>query len=140
VKLFLDTSVLLAACHSAGGASRALFALAEKQQWHLLASPWVVEEVVRNLAKFPAAATEQWLLLREQLALVEDVVSLDRILIFPICKDRPVLVTALAAADVLLTLDRDDFVGVLGAHCYWLPILVPADFLRRERECARLKL
>ena len=112
--------------------------MADQQEWHLIASPWVVNEVVKNLGKFPLAATEQWLRLRDQISLVDDVVSLDRALVFPVSKDRPVLVTALAFADVLLTLDREDFMGVLGSACYWLPILVPADFLKRERESGRL--
>lgn len=55
MKLFLDTSVLLAACGSAHGSSRALFGYAPAQGWSLMASPWVVAEVVRNLAKFPPA-------------------------------------------------------------------------------------
>ena len=39
---------------------------------------------------------------------------------------------------VLLTLDRADFMGVLGTHCYGLPILLPYDFLERERAAGRL--
>ena len=67
-----------------------------------------------------------------------DVVSLDRALVFPVSKDRPVLVTALAAAEVLLTLDRDDFFGALGTQRYGLAILLPSDFLIRERAAGRL--
>ena len=138
MKLFLDTSVLLAASNSPNGASRAIFSIASKQGWDLVASPWVVNEVTRNLVKFPVASTDEWLRLREQVSLTDDVVSLDRALVFPVSKDRPVLVTALASADVLLTLDREDFMGLLGAACYWLPILTPGDFLRRERSGGRL--
>lgn len=138
MKLFLDTSVLLSASNSAWGASRAIFALAARNQWELQGSPWVVEELSRNLAKFPAEATDAWLELREQLSLVDDVVSLNRVLIFPVRKDRPVLVTALAFSDVLLTLDREDFMGVLGKSCYGLPLLTPSDFLKMERNAGRL--
>ena len=138
MKLFLDTSVLLAACGSALGSSRALFQYAPAQGWELMASPWVVGEVTRNLVKFPTVATGDWLRLRRQLVIVDDVVSLDRALVFPVSKDRPVLLSALAAAQVLLTLDREDFMGVLGAQCYGLPILLPYDFLERERAAGRL--
>jgi len=138
VKLFLDTSVLLAACGSALGSSRALFQYASAIGWQLMASPWVVSEVTRNLAKFPVAATADWLRLRRQLVIVDDVVSLGRALVFPASKDRPVLVSALASAEVLLTLDREDFMGVLGAQCYGLPILLPSAFLERERSAGRL--
>lgn len=65
-------------------------------------------------------------------------VSLDRPLIFPVSKDRPVLLSALTLAQVLLTLDREDFTGVLGAQCYGMPILLPYDSLERERKAGRL--
>ncbi len=61
--------------------------------------------------------SESWQRLEPQLSIVADVVSLDRALVFPVAKDRPVLVTALAWADVLLTLDRADFVNLLGSAC-----------------------
>lgn len=138
MRLFLDTSVLLAACGSAQGSSRALFQYAATQGWELLASPWVLGEVTRNLVKLPIAATAQWLRLRQQLVIVDDVVSLDRALVFPVSKDRPVLLSALASANVLLTLDREDFTGVLGSQCYGMPILLPFDFLERERATGRL--
>ena len=95
MKLFLDTSILLAACGSAKGSSRALFHYAPAQGWQLLASPWVMGEVTRNLVKFPIAATAEWLRLRQQLVIVDDVVSLDRALVFPVNKDKPVLLSAL---------------------------------------------
>ena len=138
MKLFLDTSVLLAACGSAQGSSRALFHYAQAQGWELIASPWVIGEVTRNLVKFPAAVTADWLHLRRRLVIVDDVVSLDRPLVFHVSKDRPVLLSALASAQVLLTLDREDFMGALGSQCYGLPILLPYDFLERERTAGRL--
>ncbi len=139
MKLFLDTSVLLAACGSARGSSRTLFGYAPAQGWTLMASPWVVTEVVRNLTKFPPAATSEWLRLRPQLVLVDDVVSLNQIVVFPVAKDRPVLLTALAWSQVLLTLDREDFTGLLGSQFYGLPLLEPAEFLELERRAGRLK-
>lgn len=74
----------------------------------------------------------------DNFVIVDDVVSLDRALVFPVSKDRPVLLSALASAQALLTLDREDFMGVLGAQCYGLPILLPYDFLERERAAGRL--
>ena len=72
------------------------------------------------------------------LSIVADVVSLDRALVFPVAKDRPVLVTALAWADVLLTLDRADFVNLLGSACYGMPIMLPSEFFTRERAAGRI--
>ena len=138
MRIFLDTSVLLAACRSKSGASRAIFNIAAKQGWKLIASPWVRNEVERNLSKFPFESTATWVGLRSRISLVDDVVSIDRALVFPASKDRPVLITALAWADVLLTLDREDFIKVLGSSCYGLPIMLPAEFLIRERNQGRL--
>jgi hypothetical protein len=108
------------------------------QGWKLIASPWVRNEVERNLSKFPFESTATWVALRSLISLVDDVVSIDRALVFPASKDRPVLITALAWADVLLTLDREDFIKVLGSSCYGLPILLPSEFLIRERKFGRL--
>jgi len=139
VKLFLDTSVILAACGSATGSSRFIVDQAQSNSWTLLSSPWVLGEVVRNLPKLPASATSVWARIRPRLHVVDDVVTLDRVVVFPASKDRPVLLTALASAQLLLTLDRDDFTGVLGSHFYGMPILLPSEFLTRERNAGRLK-
>lgn len=136
--LFLDASVLLAAAGSSIGASRALFNYAERQGWTLLSSPYALEEVLRNLSKLPGAATADWLVLRTQLTIVDDVVSLDRPVIFTASKDRPILFTALAWADVLLTLDKEDFSDLLGESFYGLAVKLPYEFLIEERDAGRL--
>ena len=138
MNIFCDTSVLLAAAKSSAGASRALFDYAPKTGWNLMASPWVVGEAKHNIPKFGTEVSEAWQRLEPQLSIVADVVSLDRALVFPVAKDRPVLVTALAWADVLLTLDRADFVNLLGSACYGMPIMLPSEFLTRERAAGRI--
>jgi predicted nucleic acid-binding protein len=138
VNVFCDTSVLLAAAKSSEGASSALFDYAPKTGWSLIASPWVVGETVHNMAKFEPDAREVWQRLELQLSVVADVVSLDRAFVFPVPKDRPVLVTALAWADVLLTLDRADFRNLLGSESYGMPIMLPSEFLTRERAGGRI--
>lgn len=115
-----------------------MFHYAPKTRWTLLGSPWVIGETVHNLGKFDSEVSEAWQTLEPKLSVVADVVSLDRALVFPVPKDRPVLVTALAWADVLLTLDRADFINLLGSACYGMPILTPCDFLERERAVGRL--
>jgi predicted nucleic acid-binding protein len=50
LRLFLDTSVLLAASGSASGASREIFALASANEWSLIATPYVLEETIANLS------------------------------------------------------------------------------------------
>ena len=91
-----------------------------------------------NIPKFGPGLGEAWQRLEPQLSIVADVVSLDRALVFPVAKDRPVLVTALAWADVLLTLDRADFVNLLGSSCYGMPIMLPSEFFTRERTAGRI--
>lgn len=138
MKLFLDSSVLLAAGGSAVGASRLVFELAAVNYWKLFACPYVEGEVSKNLAKSGGLA--DWPALRHKLHLTADQWTLDRIVVFPVRKDRPVLFTAYGCADVLLTLDRADFMAVLGRSFYHLRILTPGDFIRQEREAGRLKV
>ena len=140
MKLFLDASTLLAACGSASGSSRAIFHLAAQAGWTLVSSPYAVSEVLRNLSKFPGTATADWVRLRRQLALVDDVVALDRPVIFMASKDRPILFTALASAQTLLTLDREDFADLMGGEFYGLRVRLPFEFLEQERAAGRLRI
>ena len=51
-------------------------------------------------------------------------------MVFPVVKDRPVLVTALAEkCEVLLTLDRADFHEKLGGQVYGMLIRTPGEWL-----------
>ena len=140
MRLFLDSSVLLAASGSARGASREIFRLASSQGWSLIATPYVVEEVLSNLPDLIPAATTDWAPLRQNLILLDDVLTLDRPVVFSPAKDRPILFSALAWADVLLTLDRGDFAELLGHSFYDLAVLTPGDFLQRERAAGRLSV
>ena len=138
MRLFRDTSVLLAAAGSANGSSRALISYAATRGWVLICSPYALNEVLRNLPKLPASATTEWLRLCPQVTVVDDVVSLNRPVVFAASKDRPILFTALAWADVLITLDKTDFADVLGGTFYGLRVVLPYDFLQYERVAGRL--
>jgi len=134
VRLFVDSSVLIAAAASAEGASREVFHRASTRDWRLITTPYAVAEVTRNLAGFAASVTATWLRLRARLDLVDDVLTIDKPAVFPVNKDRPILFSALATADVLLTLDRADFGRMLGTHFYGLTIMTPGMWLVRETE------
>ena len=68
--------------------------------------------------------------MRDRITWTGDALSPDKILIFPKAKDRPVVLSALAAkVDVLLTLDRQDFMGLLGSQVYGVAIRTPGDWL-----------
>ena len=138
MKLFLDSSVVVAASLSATGASRVVFDLATAQGWTLLVSPWVLHEVRRNLVDKPAEAARAWASLRTGVTIEEDELTFDWPLVFDVTKDKPILCTALACADVLLTLDRRDFQSLLGESVYDLRVLTPGDFLDTERKAGRL--
>lgn len=139
MRLFLDTSVLLAACGSAKGASREIFRLAPRQNWTLVTIPYVLDEVGQNLAALPYRASADWVRLRGNLVIEDNILSLDRPVIFTAGKDRPILFSALAWTDVLLTLDSRHFGDLLGGSFYGLPILRPGAFLERERRMKRLR-
>ena len=125
MRLFLDSSVTIAGAVSADGASRAVFRLASTHAWQLVATPYAVAEAVRNLAAFSPSTTASWLKLRHQLGVVDDVVTIDKPAVSPVEKDRPIFFSALASADVLLTLDRADFSRLLGDRFYGLAIMTP---------------
>jgi predicted nucleic acid-binding protein len=137
VRLFLDTSVVLAACGSATGASRAVFDAADHQGWELQTSAYVLREVEGNLPALSPDTRHNWIGLRPKLRSVADIVSFDWVTVFAPAKDRPILFTAAAWSDVLLTLDRRDFAELLGNRFYGLSILKPGDFLRAERDASR---
>lgn len=132
VRLFLDSSVLLAASGSATGASRLLFAERHGRGWTLLTSDYCRQETVHNLGKLASAAKDDWLaIIRPALVISNTQVVLDRPLIYRAAKDRPVIISALHhQADYLLTLDRDDFHDLLGTEVYGLRIRTPGEFLR----------
>jgi len=140
VRLFLDSSVMIAAAASAEGASQEVFRQASARDWHLMTTPYAVAETIRNLAGFPAAVTATWLRLRSQLIIADDVLTIDRPAVFPVSKDRPILFSALATADVLLTLDRADFGRLLGSGFYGLAIMTPGMWLMRDREAGHARL
>jgi hypothetical protein len=133
VRLFLDTSVLLAASASAAGASREIFRRSPANGWILIATPYGLEEVLRNLPELAPAATADWAALR-----TDDVLTLDRPAVFSVAKDRPILFSALAWADILLTLDEGDFGAFMDKPFYGLVVLRPGAFLERERAAGRL--
>ena len=139
MKLFLDTSVLLAACGSEHGTSRELFRRAPLNEWTLMATPYVLGETERNLPKLSPASESAWQTLKPDLVLRDDILTFNQLAVFPVTKDRPVLFSALAWADMLLTLDRHDFMTLLGNQFYGLPVLKPGMFLQRQREAGALR-
>lgn len=138
MKLFLDSSVILAACNSSTGASRFICDQGGSHGWELLASPYVETEIDRNLAGRPAHWKDYWQKLHLSLLWVEDILTLSLPVVFAASKDKPILFSAYAAADVLLTLDGKDFAELLGGSFYGLAVRKPADFLKGQRRMRRI--
>ena len=139
MNIFLDSSVVIAASLSSTGASREVFNHAASQGWRLLVSPWVLREVRDNLANKPPESAHSWASLRSKATVEGDELTFDWPIVFEASKDKPILFSALACADVLLKLDRRDFRDLLGQTIYGLRVLTPGEFLRTEREAGRLR-
>ena len=86
----------------------------------------------------PPDATRAWLAPRAKAIVESDELTIDWPRVFDVTKDKPILWTALAYADILLTLDRRDFQTLLGENVYGLEIETPGEFLRTEREAGRI--
>ena len=127
MRLFLDTSVLLAASGTGQGASRFLIHQANAQNWALVSSDYCAE-VGRS-------AAEAWSsIVSPAVEFTAVRVALDRPLVFPKAKDRPVVISALAAqCEWLLKLDAKDFQWNLGHQIYGMAISTPGKFLLSQR-------
>ena len=140
LKLFLDTSALIAASGSSVGAARRIIELAPANGWDLIATPYVLWEIGRNIVKFPLPAQAEWHAIRPCLLIRPDVLSSDRLIVFTKTKDRPVLLSASAWADVLITHDTGDFHRRLGTSFYGLKIRTPLEFLTEQHRTSALVL
>lgn len=130
MRLFLDTSFMVAAAGSEAGLPRFIFNHGRNAGWDLVTSLYCEEEVSRNIHKVSGSAF--WLAeMRPNLRLHATEVVLDYPLVFEATKDRPVIISALGSnADYLLTLDRSDFATLLGTEVYGMRIRVPLTFVR----------
>jgi hypothetical protein len=129
---------LLAASGSAAGASREIFRRASANNWILISTPYGLEEVIRNLPELAPSASADWERLRGAFIDHGRHCQPRSSFSFPVAKDRPILFSALAWADVLLTLDHGDFGGFMEKPFYGLIVMRPGTFLHRERAAGRL--
>ena len=105
-----------------------------------MTTPSVLEETERNLSKLSPAADSAWQALKPDLVHRDDILTLNQLAVFPVTKDRPVLLSTLAWADVWLTLDRNDVKTLLGDDFYGRPVLKPGMFLERQRDAGVLRI
>lgn len=136
MKLFLDTTVLLAACGSSQGSSHAIiFEYASWNKWKLISSPYCFAEVQKNLTKLPQKTWPQWQKIQPLLISAPDVVTLNKPSLLSAGKDKPILYSAIACkADALLTLDTTDFKILLNTTVYGVEVQTPGQFLLNQRK------
>jgi hypothetical protein len=109
---------------------------AKSQKWVLVSTDYCADEARRNLAKVGHSAAGAWSsIVSPAVEFVAVRFALDRPLVFPKAKDRPVVISALAAQCAwLLTLDEKDFQGNLGHQIYGTAISTPGKFLVAQRD------
>ena len=139
-RVFVDSSVLVAACLSSRGASYFCFICAPSLGYKFLINEFVFEEVLDVLKrKFPKELTKffgflsfgnfsilknpQKTDLRRALGIIEE-------------KDAPILISALDNADYLLTLDKEFLKKevIEFAKVRELTIILPKEFIKFLRE------
>lgn len=137
MKLFLDTSVLIAAIGSDEGTARLVIEDAKGHGWELVSADYCVEETRRNwnkLRQAPILSRHVWeTVILPKVKILPVHVVLNKVLVFAKTKDRPVVISALAAdCDWLLTFDTGDFHAKLGKSVYGVNIGTPKEFLLEQ--------
>ncbi len=132
MRVFLDSCVILSACGSERSLSRLITVIAPERDWNLASAVYCRAETIKNLAKFPPQAAAHWQDLQARIEWVPNALTTKRPLLLSASKDKPVLISALAAkCESLLTLDTEDFGIVLGTRVYGMSVDTPRDFLIR---------
>jgi predicted nucleic acid-binding protein len=130
VRVFLDSSVLLSACGSEKSLSRLVTEIAAERAWHLISAAYCRAETTRNIDKFGVAANARWPEMQAKVEWVPNAVTSRKPLLLTASKDKPVLISAMAArCEVLLTLDKADFGLLLGTVVYGMLVTTPREFL-----------
>ena len=139
LRIFLDTSALIAGVASSRGAARAVFQLAEIGLIEVIVSRQVIVEADRNIEeKLPEVLNEY----REFMELLAPVLiddprqkDIERFLKIINYDDAPILASAvISGADFLVTWDRKHFMDKnINIHSQ-LKIVTPGEFLKYFRE------
>jgi predicted nucleic acid-binding protein len=133
MRIFLDSSVLLSACGSGKSLSRLITEIAPDRGWHLISASYCRAETSRNIGKLGAEAVLTWPDMQSKIEWVPNALTSSKPLLLSSSKDKPVLISALAAkCELLLTLDKGDFGILLGTTVYGMRVNTPRDFLIGE--------
>ena len=135
MRIFLDANILFSAALNTGSRLRVFFRLAEAGVCELLASPFVLDEARRNIArKHPTKIADlEQLIARIAICreATSDEVRWARSAGLP-DKDAPILAAAVQAkAEMLVTGDRADFGSLYERKLRGVEILTPRTALER---------
>lgn len=134
MRILLDSSVLLSACGSEKSLSRLITEIAPQRGWRLISASYCRAETSKNLGKLGAGAILKWPDMQSKVEWVPNALTSRKLLLLTASKDKPVLISALAAnCEVLLTLDKGDSGLLLGKRVYGMRVDTPRDFLIGER-------
>ena len=136
-RIFLDSSVLIAACSSMNGASHAVIVMAEIGLFKVLVSEQVLKECERNISKKMIVALPifRQILMIINLEIIADPLpeEIDKYKLMIEPKDAPILASAIATkADRLLSLNTKDFNETVSSQC-GLIIQTPSQFIQEIR-------
>lgn len=133
MRLFLDSSVLLSACGSEKSLSRLITEIAPTRGWCLISASYCHAETSKNIGKLGEHAALKWPDMQSRVEWVPNALTRRKPLLLTSSKDKPVLISALAAkCAVLLTQDKADFGLLLGTTVYGMRVSTPRDFLIGE--------
>lgn len=137
IRVFLDSSVLIAACGSASGASHAVIVMAEIGLFKVVISEQVVDECERNLMKklpkaIPIFRQIMSTIAPEILPNPSTIEVEQRVAIIE-PKDAPILAAAVVGnVNCLLTLNTKDFTSEVSTQSGLL-IQTPSQFIQEIR-------
>jgi putative PIN family toxin of toxin-antitoxin system len=135
IKVFIDTSDLIAGVSSVTGASAAVLDLCEAEVLQMVVSQQVLVEADRNFsAKLPNLVIQFRRFIQNlAILMVEDppAKAVERAASLIHRKDAPILAAAMESeADYLITLDKKHFLKQKVRHSVPIEVCTPADFLR----------
>ncbi len=99
----------------------------------MISASYCRAETIKNIGKLGADAILKWPEMKTKVEWVPNALTSRKPLLLTASKDKPVLISALAArSEVLLTLDKGDFGILLGTMVYGMRVSTPRDFLIGE--------
>ena len=137
LRVFLDTSAILAGLNSPTGAAGVILAACFSCDLVAIISPQVIEETERNIAKKFPKLNEGWasfLLIPPEITPPPSFSEVRRAYKILATSDTPILASAIKALpDVLITWDIHDFLNDRVRKAVSFPILLPGEFVHRLR-------